>query len=57
VYAVMALVALQNMVTVLRLLDSPDYLTLFGSDQLHAQVELLLNSFRYRILDLPTPDQ
>jgi hypothetical protein len=47
VYAVMALVALQNMVTVLRLLDSPDYLTLFGSDQLHAQVELLLNSFRY----------
>ena len=47
VYTLMALFALLNHVTVLRLLNTPDYLTLFGSDQLHAQVKLLLNSFGY----------
>jgi hypothetical protein len=47
VHTVIALVALLNLVTVLRLLNTPDYLTVFGSDQLHAQVMLLINSFRY----------
>ncbi|MFQ6006141.1 MAG: DUF4386 domain-containing protein [Woeseia sp.] len=47
VYAVIALFGLSNLVTVFRLLNTPDYLTVFGSDQLHAQVRLLLNSFHY----------
>ena len=33
--------------TVFRLLNTPDYLTVFGPGQLHAQVKLLRNSFRY----------
>jgi len=37
--------ALLNLVTVLRLLSDADYLTVFGTDQLHAQVMLSLNSF------------
>jgi hypothetical protein len=44
--AVSLLTAL-NLVTVYRLVNTPDYLTAFGSQQLHAQVRLLLNSFRY----------
>ena len=36
-----------KLVTVFRLLKTPDYETVFGSDQLHAQVKLLLDSFRY----------
>jgi len=47
VYTMVALFGLLNLVTVLRLLKTPDYLTAFGSQQLHAQVHLLLNSFRY----------
>lgn len=47
VHAVIALVASLNLVTVLRLLKTPDYMTAFGSDQLHAQVKLLLDTFRY----------
>lgn len=47
VYTVIALFGLLNLVTVFRLLNTPDYLTVFGSGQLHAQVMLLLNSFRY----------
>jgi hypothetical protein len=47
VYTVIALSGLLNLVTVFRLLHTPDYLTDFGSQQLHAQVRLLLNSFRY----------
>jgi hypothetical protein len=46
VYTVIALFALLNLVTVLRLLNTPNYLTLVGSDQLYAQVRLLLDSFR-----------
>jgi hypothetical protein len=34
-------------VAVFRLLNTPEYLKLFGASQLHAQVQLLLNSFRY----------
>ena len=37
VYAVISLVALLNLVSVLRLLNNSDYLTLYQPDQLHAQ--------------------
>jgi hypothetical protein len=47
VYAAVALFGMLNLVTVFRLLSTPEYLTFFGSSQLHAQVDLLLNSFRY----------
>ena len=47
VYTAIALVGWLNLVTVFRLLNTPDYLTVFGSQQLHAQVKLLLASFRY----------
>jgi Domain of unknown function (DUF4386) len=47
VYTVMALVSLLNLTTVYRLLHTPVYLTAFGSGPLHAQVLLLLNSYRY----------
>jgi Domain of unknown function (DUF4386) len=47
VYTVIALFGLLNLVTVYRLLSTPDYLTAFGSGQLHAQAMLLLNSYRY----------
>jgi hypothetical protein len=47
VYTAIALFAMLKLVTVFRLLTTPDYLTVFGSDQLHAQVKLLLDSFRY----------
>jgi hypothetical protein len=48
VYTAMALFAWSNLLTVHRLLTTPDYLTLFGSGPLHAQVQLLLRSFRYQ---------
>ena len=47
VFTVIALFALLNLTTVYRLLNTPDYLTAFGSGPLHAQVMLLLNSYRY----------
>jgi hypothetical protein len=47
VYAAIALFALFNLATVYRMLTTPEYLTLFGSGPLHAQVNLLLHSFRY----------
>ena len=46
-YAAMALVALLKLVTILRLLASGDYQAVHGAQQLHAQVQLLLLSFRY----------
>jgi len=46
VYAAISLVALINLVTVLRLLDTADYITLYGLDQLHNQVMLSLHAFR-----------
>ena len=46
-YTAIALFGLLNLVTVFRLLNTPDYTTVFGPGQLHAQVKLLLNSFRY----------
>jgi hypothetical protein len=47
VYTVIALFSLLNLTTVHRLLHTPVYLTAFGSGPLHAQVLLLLNSYRY----------
>ena len=47
VYTAIAFVALIKLVTVFQLLDAPDYETAFGSDQLHAQVQLLLSAFRH----------
>ncbi len=47
VYTVIGIVSLLNLVTVLQLLNTADYLTLFKPDQLDAQVMLSLNSFRY----------
>lgn len=47
IYAAMALFSVFNLTTVYRLLHTPNYLTAFGSGPLHAQVMLLLNSFRY----------
>jgi hypothetical protein len=46
VYTGIALVALLNLVNVLRLLNTSDTLTVFQSDQLHAQVMLSLSTFR-----------
>lgn len=47
VYTVIALVALLKLVLAYRILITPDYATIFGTDQLNAQVHLLLNSYRY----------
>lgn len=47
VYTVIALFALLKLATVFRILTTPDYLTVVGPDQLHAQVQLLLKSFKY----------
>ncbi|MGB9235187.1 MAG: DUF4386 domain-containing protein [Terriglobales bacterium] len=47
VYTAVALFGWLNLVTAFRLLNTPDYLMLFGSAQLHAQLKLLLSSFRY----------
>jgi len=46
VYTIIALVALNNLVTVLRLLTTPDYLTVFQPDQLYAQSMIYLRAFR-----------
>jgi hypothetical protein len=47
VYAAIAFFGLLNLVAVYRILNTPDYLTVFGSGQVHVQVMLLLHSFRY----------
>jgi hypothetical protein len=47
IYTAIAFSALSNLLTVYRLLHAPDYLTAFGLQPLHAQVMLLLNSYRY----------
>lgn len=46
VFAIMALVALLNLVTIFRLLTDSDYLTLLGQTQLYAQVMLYLIMFK-----------
>jgi hypothetical protein len=47
VYTVMSLVALTHLVTLYKLIDNPDYLTVFGTDMLHAQVRLAHGEFSY----------
>ena len=47
VYATIFAAALNNLVNVLHLLSGNDYLTVFKTDQLHAQVMLSLNAFSY----------
>ncbi|MBD5656637.1 MAG: DUF4386 domain-containing protein [Candidatus Eremiobacteraeota bacterium] len=47
VYATIALVGLFNLATVYRMLTTPEYLKVFGTAPLHAQVDLLIHSFRY----------
>jgi len=47
IYTAIALFATLNLTTVYRLLRTPDYVAAFGSGPLHAQVMLLLNSYRY----------
>lgn len=47
IYTTIALFALLNLTTVFRLLTIPDYVAAFGAGPLHAQVLLLLNSYRY----------
>jgi hypothetical protein len=46
VFAVVALAALLDLVTVLRLLDTPSYKIAFELSQLYAQVDLAFNAFR-----------
>jgi hypothetical protein len=46
VYTIIALVALNNLVTVLRLLTTPAYLTIFQPDQLYAQAIIYLHAFK-----------
>jgi hypothetical protein len=48
VYTAVALAAAFNLLTVYRMLTSPEYLALFGSGPLHAQIALLLHAFRYQ---------
>ena len=47
IYAGIALVALFNLAIVYRMLTTAEFLTTFGPGPLHAQVNLLLHSFRY----------
>jgi hypothetical protein len=47
-YTAMFLFATLNLVTVYRLPHTPDYQKFFGAGPLYAQVQLLLNSFRYQ---------
>lgn len=47
VYATITLGAAFNMATVFRMVTTPEYATVFGAAQLHAQVDLLLHTFRY----------
>ncbi len=45
-YTAIAFFGLLKLVSVFQLVNSPDYLKAFGPDQLHAQVQLLLGTFR-----------
>jgi hypothetical protein len=47
IYTAVALCAVMNLVNVYRMLHTPIFLTLFGANPLHAQVQLLLNSFQW----------
>jgi uncharacterized protein DUF4386 len=45
-YTAIALFGMLKLVTVFRIVNTPDYLTTFGSGPLHAEVKLLLGPFR-----------
>src|SRR5215467_3683531 len=47
VYTTVAIVGLFNLVTVYQMVTTPDYLKSFGTAEFHAQIDLLLHSFRY----------
>lgn len=47
IYTAVILYGWLNLVTVHRLLTTPDYLTVFGSGPLYSQVQFLLRSYRY----------
>ena len=47
IYAAITIDATFNLATVYRMLTTPDYLTALGPAPLHAQVDLLLHTFRY----------
>jgi hypothetical protein len=47
VYVAVALSALMHMVSAFRLLEDGSFATAFGADQLQAQVEVLIRSFKY----------
>jgi len=47
VYTAVALCAVMNLVNVYRLLDTPLFVTLFGANPLHAQMQFLLDSFQW----------
>jgi len=46
VFAIVAIVSLLNLTNKFRMITTPDYLTLFKTDQLAAQVMLSVNAFR-----------
>jgi hypothetical protein len=45
-YTAIAFFGLLKLVSVFQLVTSPDYMKAFGPDQLHAQIQLLLGTFR-----------
>jgi hypothetical protein len=47
IYTAVAIVGVFNLVTAYRMVTTPEYLNMFGSGQFHAQIDLLLHSFRY----------
>ena len=47
VYTAIALFGLTKLAVIFRLLSSSDYQSTIGTDPLHAQIQLLLSSFRY----------
>ncbi len=47
IYTGIAFVGAFNLAIVYRMLTTPEYLTLFGAGPFHAQIDLLLHSFRY----------
>jgi len=47
VYAALAFIGLFNLAVVYRMIVTPEYLKLFGEGPFHAQIDLLIHSFRY----------
>jgi hypothetical protein len=49
-YTAMALFGVFNLVTVYRIVNTPEYAAAFGVRPMHAQIDLLLHAFRYDYL-------